>query len=566
MRRLAVLALAFVSRLGAGQAEHILPSPSFESGSGIEMRIINYYEDIPPDGFLPLRVEVKNLSDARRIWQFRAVHSQLSLRSMQFVASLAVDAGSERAFELLVPIAPGSMTSSRYSNLLITVTGYGVVSGTTSEHSSGSGLTPTPFLGMGEALSVKHWGPLRERMEKSNSRSLDGSAVDPGMLPGDWRGLAGFEILVFADFEWHQIPATQRNAIQDWIIQGGKLVLALRASTGDAPDLPTAGNLGIGEVVHWMPGDDFLDSVSRLLLATEVPAVASALQNYTWQWPLAQSVGRPEPPQLLIISFVVGFALVIGPLNFLALAPQGHRHRLFWTTPAIALAASVLMGMFIILSEGFGGRGERFEVLLNLPRLRKSAIWQEQASRTGVLASGAFVPSESSLILPIGLRDSPGGYSLSERGKTYLLDGATWSGDWFRSRTTQAQILTAVLPTRSDVQLVTSPNAAPSAVSSFEEELAEFWYFDQEGIVWRAQNLRPGEEQTLQRAELQAFEAWWRAALKPAGLVTRGRAQAYAKDKRGKFFASTTKPRPITSLDAIRWRDLSGLILGQPSQ
>ena len=208
---------------------------------------------------------------------------------------------------------------------------------------------------------------------------------------------------------------SQRNAIQDWVIKGGKLVL-FRSGTANDADLPQGGELGIGEVVHWVPGDPFQDSVVRILLAYEVPAAGSPLQNYTWQWPLALSMGRPEPPGLLIISFVVGFALVIGPLNFLAFAPQGQRHRLFWTTPAIALAASALMGMFIVLSEGLGGRGDRFGIVVNLPQLRKSAIWQEQVSRTGVLASGAFVPSEPSLILPIGLRDSPGGYLPSERG------------------------------------------------------------------------------------------------------------------------------------------------------
>jgi hypothetical protein len=564
MRHPAVFAIALVSTLCAGQAEHILPSPRFEPGSGIEMRIINCYEDIPPDGFLPVRVEVKNDSGAPRTWQFRAVHSQSSLRSMQFVASLSVDAGSERAFELLAPIDPQLTVSSRYSNLMITVTGYGVASGTTSEHSSGSGLTPTPFLGMGEALSVKNWGPLRERMEKNHSRSLDGSAVDLRLLPEDWRGLAGFEILVFSDFEWRQIPATQRNAIQDWIIQGGKLVL-WGAGTANTPDLPLAGDLGTGAVLHWAPADDFLDQASRLLMATEALASAT-LQDYTWQWTLAQSVGRPESPHLLIISFVVAFALVVGPLNFVVFAPLGQRHRLFWTTPAIALAASALMGLFIVLREGFGGSGERFEVLLNLPQLRKSVIWQEQASRTGVLASSAFVPSEPSLILPIGLRDSPGSYLLSERGKTYLLDGATWSGDWFRSRTTQAQLLSAVLPTRAHVQIVTSQDAAPSAVSTFDQEMAEFWYFDKEGISWKAENLRPGEKQALKRTEQQAFEAWWRAALKPAGPITRGHAESYAKDKREKFFASTTTPRFITSLVTIRWKDSSGLILGQASQ
>lgn len=563
MRRLAAFALAFVAGSGAGRAERVLPSPSFESDSGVQMRIINYYESIPPKGFLPLRVEIKNFSGARRTWQFRTAHSQFGFRSMQFVTSLAVDAGSERAFELLVPIAPGSMTIARYSDLSINVSGYAVISGTSSEHSSGSGLTPTPFLGMGEALAVKEWGPLRELLEKSHSRALDGTPIDPRLIPTDWRGLAGFEVLIFGESEWREIPAPQRNAIQDWVIKGGKLVV-FRSGTANDATLPQGGELGIGEVVHWVPGDDFQDSVVRILLAYEVPAAGSPLQNYTWQWPLALSMGRPEPPGLLIISFVVGFALVIGPLNFLAFAPQGQRHRLFWTTPAIALAASALMGIFIVLSEGFGGRGDRFGILVNLPQLRKSALWQEQVSRTGVLASGTFMPSEPSLILPIGLRDSPGGYSASERGKTYLLDGSTWSGDWFRSRTTQVQIFSAVLPTRSQIQLVSSPDSAPSVISSFEETLEDFWYFDDDEMAWRGQDLRPGEKRRLQRADYKEFEVWWRDALNPAGYITRDRAQAFAKNKKGKFFASTQKPRPITSLSVIRWKDFSGLILGQP--
>ncbi len=565
MRRLAVFALALAAVCGSGRAERILPSPSFEPDSGVEMRIINYYEDIPPVGFLPLRVEIKNFSGARRTWQFRTVHSQYGVRSIEFVASLPVDADRERAFELLVPVAAWSLTAARFSNLLIDVSGYAVVHGTSNDNSSGSGLTPTLFLGMGEALAVNEWGPLRERLEKSHSLALDGSAVDPRFLPGDWRGLAGFEILVFADSEWREIPAAQRNAIQDWVIQGGSLVI-VRSRAADTADVPMAGKLGIGEVAHWASGENFQDAMIRRLLSREDAGVGSPLQNYTWQWPLALSMGRPEPPGLLIISFVVGFALVIGPLNFLALAPQGQRHRLFWTTPAIALAASALMGTFIVLSEGFGGKGDRFGILLNLPQLRKSAILQEQVSRTGVLASRAFVPSEPSLILPITLRESPGIYSAAQRGNTYLLDGSTWTGDWFRSRSTQAQILTAVIPTRSQVQITALPGSAPMVVSSFEQNFPEFWYFDDSGIAWKASNLRPGEKQSLQRAGDQEFERWWKVALRPAGFMSQSRAQAFAKDKRGKFFASTPNPGLIASLDSIRWKDFNGLILGQPSR
>jgi hypothetical protein len=562
MKRGAIFALALAAGWASGRAERVLQNPTFEPHSGVEMKIINYYEDIPPVGFLPLRVEIKNFSGAPRTWQIRTVHSQFGIPSMQFHISLSVDGDRERAFELLVPVAGWSLTSARFSNLLIDVSGYAVVNGRSDDNASGSGLTPTPFLGMGEALAAAEWGPLRERLEKSHSLGLDGSAIDPRFIPADWRALAGFEILVFADFEWREIPAAQRDSIQDWVIQGGKLIVVHSNLT--AIDLPVAGELGSGEVVYWGPGENFQDAMTRRLLRRESSGVGPPLQNYTWQWPLALSMGRPEPPSWLIISFVVGFALVIGPLNFLALAPPGHRHRLFWTTPAIALAASALMGMFIVASEGFGGRGDRFSILLNLPQLRKAAILQEQVSRTGVLASRAFVPSMPSLILPINLGDSPGGSA--QRGMTYLLDGSTWSGDWFRSRSTQAQILASVVPTRSQVQITTSEGNTPSAVSSFEQSLPEFWYFDDSGIAWKGRDLRPGERQTLQRADEHEFARWWKHVLRPGGMMTQSRAQDFAKDKKGKFFASAPKPWPIASLDSIRWKDFSGVVLGEPSR
>jgi hypothetical protein len=83
-------------------------------------------------------------------------------------------------------------------------------------------------------------------------------------------------------------------------------------------------------------------------------------------------------------------------------------------------------------------------------------------------------------------------------------------------------------------------------------------------MAWRGQDLRPGEKRPLQRADYKEFEVWWRDALKPAGYITRDRAQAFAKNKKGKFFASTPKPWPIASLASIRWKDFSGIILGQP--
>ncbi|MFZ4683458.1 MAG: hypothetical protein ACOYMS_13205 [Terrimicrobiaceae bacterium] len=543
------------------RAEHVLPEPQFVPGSGIEMKLTNFYEDIPPSGFLPLRVEVKNDSNATRTWQLTTRQSQSNTGSMQSVFALRAEARSARTFDLLVPLVTEPVSGSRYSNIQISITGHGTARTESRENSRGSGSTPTVFLGMGKVLAVKNWGPLREQLDKKHSLSLEGTALNPELLPADWRALAGFGIIILADSEWRIIPAAQRAALQDWVIQGGRLILCHSGFT-PAADLPAAEKSGCGSIELWSLGDDFSEKVKTTLLASPV---GESLKSYTWQWPLARDVGRPEPPQTLIMVFVLLFALVIGPLNFLVFAPAGNRHRLFWTTPLISLASSALMGLFILFSEGIGGSGQRFAVQLSLPAFNKSVLWQEQASRTGVLTSGAFVLAEPALLVPAGLHATNSFRPNSDRGKSYSLDGATWSGDWFRSRTTQAQIFTAVSAARTRLDVSVSPDGKPVAVSSFENELKELWCFDDTGEPWRAANVKPGEKRTLERAALADFTAWLNQILEPAGGVTRERAEKfYAKDGKGKFFASMENPALLSSLPSIRWKDKDSLLLGLP--
>lgn len=551
------------------RAEHILSSLSFAPGSGIEMRITNFYEELPPFGFLPLRVEVKNSSAQARKWSLRTSHSQANFRTVIYSTGLEVPAGSERTFDLLVPLAPQASNSSRFSNLRIEVSGYAVVNGSTSDHSSSSGRPPTAFTGMGEALAVKNWGPLRDLMEKTHLRALDGSSLDSNLLPADWRGLAGFEILIFTDSEWRSIGATERGAIDDWIAQGGKLILVHSDAT-PPPDLPPAGGRGTGSIEYWLLGDDFVERAGQLLKGSTTPMSTEVLQNYTWQWELAEKVGRAQPPQILIIVFVVAFGVIIGPLNFLVLAPLGKRHRLFWTTPLLSVGASVLMAIFILFSEGLGGSGQRIEAQLSLPGQNKAVLWQEQVSRTGVLTGNTFTPSQPTIILPVGLRQTVSASAYrpgADRGIAYVLNGDTWSGDWFRSRNTQAQVFAAVIQTRGKLQVQPDTSGNPVAISSFDKPLEDVWYFDKQGAAWRGKNLQPGEKQTLKSANKEDHARWWKKTLQETGPVIRSRANEYAKGEiTDKFFAATKAVAPISSLPAIRWKDAGGIIFGEVTQ
>jgi hypothetical protein len=510
-----------------------------------------------------LRVEIKNSSGAPRTWTFQTIHSQPGSTTVNFATEIRAEAGGEQTLDLLVPIAP-SPSTSRYSSMRIYLHGYGVAGGESSVHAPGRSGNPTPYFGMGGELSVKNWGPLTDLVKKKGSRVLDGTTLEVNLMPSDWRGLAGFQVILFTAAEWRALPADSRGALRDWVAQGGRLLLGYESGTERADLLP-AGPLGVGNVEHWEIDNLLVPRLDSLLENGPDSTVELTQRSYSWHWEPAKAIGRPEPPQVMILLFVIAFAVIIGPVNFFVFAPAGERHRLFWTTPLISVAASLLMGAFIFFSEGVGGSGRRFAAVLSLGEQNRSFLWQEQVSRTGVLLSNAFVPSDSSvLLLPVRLADKKNTRPWQNQGGAYALAGARWSGDWFRSRRTQAQVLMAAMPSRGRFEFQPAADGAPAVVSTFEHPLAEIWYFDAAGQAWVGKNLAPGEKMTLTRGEAKAFDQWLNRTLVPAGPVTSQRVQGFAKsDRAGKFFASATAPGLIATLPAIRWKAAEGIVFGR---
>lgn len=556
--------LVLLILLGVSQpseASRKLSGLSFASGSGIDIKITNFYDDLPPAGFLPLRVEVQNDSAGAREWTLQSIHLLGDSRSAISTTKLAVPARERRTFDLLVPLASPITNSSRYSNLTVAVSGFGVTSGAASEYSSGGGRTPTPYLGMGKVLSVKHWAALRELYDSASSESLEGTPLDMGYMPTDWRALAGFDAIILDAGEWRSLEPAPRAALKDWISQGGTLTLFYEGDSAP-PDLPKEGQLGAGSLRLTSLQEKFPEQARDLLKSFSGPTLGNLMNSYSWSWSLAGQIGRPSPPHTLIIAFVLAFAVIIGPINFLVFAPAGRRHRLFWTTPLISLVASLLMGSAIVLSEGFGGTGGRFVVTLVRPEDKKMVRWQEQVSRTGVLISDAFPLEQPTFLAPIDLRKQGTSTARSARGSSFSLIGNTWSGDWFRSRATQAQALTAISESRERLEVSKDAAGTLTAESSFASPLLSLWVTDDVGGLWKTGRLETGEKKPLTKTSLQEFQAWFTQQLESAGPLTKTRAEAFGKNPQpGQFFASWNRPA-MTTLPSIRWSGETGILMG----
>jgi hypothetical protein len=256
------------------------------------------------------------------------------------------------------------------------------------------------------------------------------------------------------------------------------------------------------------------------------------------------------------LAFLALFSLVIGPINLFVFGRRKNRLRLVWTTPAIAIAATILLTSLILATDGIGGAGDRFVVTLISPREGRKVVLQDQASRTGVVWQRRLEGRPG-----LYMEQYAGTPSLHERRYVRLHDD--YDGDWFGNRGTQAQSLEWIEATHERIEIHRTSSGAPVVLSSIAQPLGTFFYIAPDDVVWTAEEVVPGKNVGLQRSDRAALEAWLEsqvgmqsglAKVRAAGAKTNGD-WFFATGKRGGEVARETYAR-------IRWRDIEPLFLG----
>ena len=553
-----VLLLAPGARAWAGLAATV----QTDKDSGVSITVSGPINTVPPSGCLPCWVTIRNDSGAPRTWslsgQERSTRYGSNGGGTLLSQSIRVENGATVRVALLIPLLSLSPTDFYYRTASLGVDGPGVE---TREipvaNSNSSGHVNTAFIGLGDALATPIWASLEKKYRDASS-NLYGSEVDPAQLGPDWRGLSGVDALWLTDAEYTHLDADQRAAIRQWVDRGGSFLLsarsedpALRASLG----LPATGgeaHPGFGRV-QWLPWDGKpldLDAASAIIdKVRPLRSDASAATDAT-AWGMTKSVGPIPINAPFLISFICLFAAVAGPVNLFLLAPATRRHRLFWTTPLISCAATLLLIAVIVLQDGFGGYGERVMVTRLFPGQRQAVVMQEQVARTGVLLSRSFSVPEDLVLSP--LKTSGAG------SRSYEQSGRAYGGDWFTSRSVQAQRAEAIVPSRAEIQRLPAATAdePPVVVSSIPATLREICYLDLAGHRWYGRNLRTGERMTLQPKSAAAPEVL------AGGSDYLRQLQKQGWDEPGTFFALADDAPFIETLPAIRWRKQQAVYLG----
>lgn len=514
-------ALAVFARAGAPPSQTLYTDPD----ARVTVVLTPAAERWTGEGFLPVRVRLENAVDASRAWTLS--FETYTDYNETTVFSVPLLAGPGESFETFV-FVPGNTRPRDGQAAWVTakLEGPGAEgSGTQIVNRAGN----DPFVVT--AVSAARETELFAATNGAPGPRAETSVFDPALWPADWRVWSPFQRVVLTEAELLRLDGARRAALRDWVALGGVLDLYPTAEAGVGG--------GAGEERHGFGairragrtlGDEATSRVGYRTFTARLASADEATLTDERRKELEPSTGR-----LGLSLFLIVFGLLVGPINLFVFAPAHRRQRLFITVPALSLAASLLMGVYIVMKDGLGGEGTRRGQVLLLPDSNQAVLVQHQVARTGVLFGTGFGVPEDALLQQVDRGGSLFGMPMRPAAR-YLRDPDEAGGDWFTSRRMQEQTLRQLVPTRARVELVGGGqgDAPPVVQSSVGATLRDFVYRDATGRLWEAAELPPGVRVPL-RARAQAG-----SLNVPAGLFAAlgGAAEGLA---------------PLPTLTSIRW-------------
>jgi len=609
----AIVVCAILSTTTAWTKQQVIKA---DDNSGITATVIMPLEDVPPTGAFPVQVTINNPTKSGASWRVMVSNKRWNTGSWNAFREFSVPAGESRTVLLMHLLGSSTESSTGYTNMdflgsprleQVSFNTPNIPNNASAFFAVSEDLKPSRRLletRLEEANKAAGGssGGSRRGGSGDNDRVFFGTDVELSQLPADWRALSGVKGLLLSDTEWSKLSPEVAAAVRQWVAMGGKLIVASQppdkvrpfpmgvsvmssdsrdssessesklinssptnpttvsasevlATTGETPVAPH-GRYGDGQfqTVAWNGKEVPADVLDPLVMDYK-PLLLDSATNPS-SWPLLKALGTLEPNRTLVFLFLLGFGLLAGPVNLFLLAPAHRRARLFWTTPLIALGGSAFLLLAILLQDGTGGEGKRLALVRLLPDVHESIIIQEQASKSGLLLGRAFDLSEKTLIVPLRVDEV--------RKRNYTATGDWMSGDWFLSRTIQAQRLMAVRPTSAEVTLVDrGADDAPEIISSIPGTLKRLCVQSKPGDWWEAENVRTGERVTMK--PLPDHEKTLREMTAEMTNAMRVRAHKSMFDSSHNFLAELDRAgeEPIPTLPSIHWKTDIVLYTGQ---
>ncbi|MGJ8672861.1 hypothetical protein [Rubritalea sp.] len=572
------------------------------------IRVESLYGTVPNRGFLPIEVELTNNSSVSRSWMLGFNSSDGSSPRWGFgnnqdntmVSNYLLDcpAGEVKTYQLLVPIVTmfesihgGSDPSELELHVEVNSKGLEKLE----DSMSTEALIEWPSVLMSEDLFTENGSILNDYLQKSHlsgsSRSSNiefAGKFQPGELLSDWRAYSGYDSIILSDTAWFKVDSAARESLLEWNRLGGALIIATsdralklsqlgfelekgaytRRSLGEVHMVYTQKNGKLGKV----PLTSLVRGAGAKKSFSHKPFARQINEDYDLvHWGLYKDLEGTDFKPLYLVMILLVFGILVGPINLFVFAKSGKRHRLFITTPLIAIGTSLVLLVVIVVQDGFGGTGQRVQLV----EVRaddgeyKAYVKQQQFCQTGVLFGGDFESRVSMIMSPVPLQpsrmarvtvDNAGGESSYRVQLTP--EGMVAEGDWFQSRSQLAHYIEAVVPMRGRIALSGSAER-PELYSSFDFIIEELLYQDANGKWFKSEGeVKQGAKVTMR--ELKHHEV--------SSIIEEG-TQKFNKEltrkikemvwlRKSSFIALTQQAPGIDTLSSVDWEKTYSVFTG----
>jgi hypothetical protein len=341
--------------------------------------------------------------------------------------------------------------------------------------------------------------PGENKEEKINNILAN---TPPEAWSDNWLAYTRYDIIVITGDDVAAMSPDTRNALLRYAECGGILVvsgkfdlpeswLRLRQNRKSSDVYYT----GLGMVVI-VPGD--FDAAGkeiwRNIFARERENKSVLSQpieeSVSWANRDLMVIDKVKLSALGIMTIMLIFAIIIGPVNLLVLSRKKKKIWLLWTVPACSVLFILILLVFALLSENWGGQTRR----------RTLTILDETAHRaTSIGRLGYYYPvppwnglefSTESEISVYGMRDSSQLYTLDWTNGQHLYSG------WLRAKVPCQLLLRKSEPRRERLEAI-HENGKLFVVNGLGVEISELKMFDFDSKIYVGSNIKAGEKKEL---------------------------------------------------------------------
>ncbi len=326
----------------------------------------------------------------------------------------------------------------------------------------------------------------------------------------NWLGYSRFDGILLTCDEFDTAPAAVRAALWRYVEAGGTLTVVGGSVEIPASWQPYTRKDGPWEVAYVGFGKCFMTGsrdAPSLISETERTIIDSWNDsNYPFEQRkdiesannVFKVVEGVEIPVRGLFLLMIGFAVLIGPVNLVVLSNWKKRIWILWTVPLFSLITCVAVFLYAALAEGWNAKA-RFEGITILDETQHRAVTLGWAAYYAAMTpgGGAHFNIESDLVPQWGRRS---GYRSSVERAVNM----DWTRDqhlvygWVVSRVPSHFALRKSETRRERLTVSASDQSSMTVVNGLGAPIRSVFVAREDGIVFSGSNIPAGKEAKLQ--------------------------------------------------------------------